>query len=301
MTIKTKSWRDMIEVHPAANLFPMMSDEELKALGEDIKQHGLNEPIAITYQKPGGGPYQYSLIDGRNRLDAMEMAGLAPNLLRARDRWKLELAGSNQNEVPQPVFATGNPFDYVLSRNIHRRHLTPEQKRDLIANVLKAQPEKSNRQIAEQTKADHKTVASVRAEKQATGEIPQLAKTVGKDGKARSPTAQIARKHPEPMSHDTETAVPTPQEAIRKLDDQIDAAVALAVSVSPMQPIIDTLFDRTAALAERSGNVELFAKRVRQRIDDMERQIGQAQGERSKPRPTDSAAEGIPEFLKRQA
>jgi hypothetical protein len=54
---------------------------------------------------------------------------------------------------------------------------------------LKATPEKSNRQIAETAKVDHKTVASVRAEKQATGEIPQLTKTTGKDGKQRkSPT-----------------------------------------------------------------------------------------------------------------
>ena len=32
----TKTWRDMLEVHPAADLFPMMAPDELKALGEDI-------------------------------------------------------------------------------------------------------------------------------------------------------------------------------------------------------------------------------------------------------------------------
>ena len=36
----SKSWRDVYEVHPAAELFPMMSTEELKALGEDIKKNG---------------------------------------------------------------------------------------------------------------------------------------------------------------------------------------------------------------------------------------------------------------------
>ena len=42
---------------------------------------------------------------------------------------------------------------------MHRRHLTAEQKREMIAKVLKAQPEKSNRTIAKQTKVDDKTVA----------------------------------------------------------------------------------------------------------------------------------------------
>ena len=53
-----------------------------------------------------------------------------------------------------------DPYEYVLSANIHRRHLTAEQKREIIAKVLKAQPEKSNRTIAKQMKVDHKTVGS---------------------------------------------------------------------------------------------------------------------------------------------
>ena len=34
-TTPSKSWRDVINVHPAADLFPMMSPDELKTLGED--------------------------------------------------------------------------------------------------------------------------------------------------------------------------------------------------------------------------------------------------------------------------
>jgi hypothetical protein len=56
----------------------------------------------------------------------------------------------------------------------------------LIAKVLKAKPEASNRQIAKQVKADDKTVATVRRELEATAEIPQLEKTTGADGKART-------------------------------------------------------------------------------------------------------------------
>ena len=44
-TKKAQSWRDVIPVHPAAGLFPMMAPDELKALGEDIKRTGL--PIKL--------------------------------------------------------------------------------------------------------------------------------------------------------------------------------------------------------------------------------------------------------------
>jgi hypothetical protein len=38
---KSKSWRDVQPIHPAAELFPLMAPDELRALGEDIKKNGL--------------------------------------------------------------------------------------------------------------------------------------------------------------------------------------------------------------------------------------------------------------------
>jgi hypothetical protein len=83
----------------------------------------------------------------------------------------------------------GDPYAIGLSLNVHRRHLTAEKKRELIADVLKARPHQSNRAIAEQTGTYHKMVAEVRKQKIATGEIPQLEKTVGADGKERKQPA----------------------------------------------------------------------------------------------------------------
>ena len=74
---------------------------------------------------------------------------------------------------------------FVNSANLHRRHLTSEEKRKRIADVLKAKPEISNRQIAGIVKADDKTVAEVRTELEATAEIPQLKERTSKDGKVR--------------------------------------------------------------------------------------------------------------------
>ncbi len=170
-----KSWRDVIPVHPAADLFPMMSRDELLALGEDIKKNGLHTWPVLWEAEKGATVY---LLDGRNRLDAMEAVGLP--FLDA-ERTRLDLAIDSRCYRIRGV----DPYATVLSFNLHRRHLTAEQRRDLITKVLKATPEKSNRQIAEQVKADGKTVGKVRRELEATAEIPQLETTTGKDGKAR--------------------------------------------------------------------------------------------------------------------
>ena len=55
-----------------------------------------------------------------------------------------------------------DPYAYVLSVNVRRRHLTAEQKRDLIETLLKRDPSKSNRQIAKLVGASHPKVAKVR-------------------------------------------------------------------------------------------------------------------------------------------
>jgi hypothetical protein len=161
-----KSWRAVLPVHPAADLFPLMSESELQELAGDIIKHGLRYPVILCRKNKSGKPY---LLDGRNRLDAMESVGISPF---DRDG---KLRHWSERE--------GDPYDIVLSMNVHRRHLTGEQKRELIAKILKAKPGESNRKIAKQTKADHKTVAAVRGELESGGEIPQLEKTTGADGK----------------------------------------------------------------------------------------------------------------------
>jgi hypothetical protein len=67
------AWRQEFDAHPAAEAFPPLTDEELDALGKDIKANGLRQKIAFLYQREGG---RHLLLDGRNRLEAMERAGI---------------------------------------------------------------------------------------------------------------------------------------------------------------------------------------------------------------------------------
>src|SRR5215469_7023124 len=203
------TWRDHLKVHPAADLFPMMSEDELRELGEDIRANGLLSPIVIDDNDD-------TLVDGRNRLDAIELLGMEFEFIRAtRNPRKGKIIGIDSDDFDISLsgavrrmfdFET-NPYDFVISANLHRRHLAAEQKRELIAMVLKAKPEASNRQIAKQVKADDKTVASVRRDLESTAEIPQLEKTVGKDGKKRSrpPKRKVGLAPPRPPEPEAAT------------------------------------------------------------------------------------------------
>jgi hypothetical protein len=64
-----------------------------------------------------------------------------------------------------------DPVAYVISANIKRRHLTTEQKRELIAKLIKAQPEKSSRQVAKVAGVSHTHVNKVRAEMEEAGDV----------------------------------------------------------------------------------------------------------------------------------
>ena len=66
---QAKSWRDVLPIHPAAELLPPLSKAELAELGEDIGKRGLRLPIAVW--SDGKSPEQ--LLDGRGRLDAIEI------------------------------------------------------------------------------------------------------------------------------------------------------------------------------------------------------------------------------------
>jgi hypothetical protein len=89
---------EVLQVHPAADIFPMLDDEALAELAEDIKENGLRVPIVVDSNG--------IVIDGRNRLAACKMA-----------------------EV-EPSFQTydGDPLSFIISANIQRRHLNAGQR-----------------------------------------------------------------------------------------------------------------------------------------------------------------------------
>jgi len=138
-------------------LFPPISEEDFGKLAADIKLNGLHQLIVR---------YQGKILDGNNRYRACELVKIAPKF---GDFTGDDAAARN----------------YVISANIHRRHLSPDQRREIIATLLKADPAQSNRQIADTAKVSHHTVGDVRSALETTGQIAQLETTTGADGKKR--------------------------------------------------------------------------------------------------------------------
>lgn len=97
------------EFHPVADLFPLMADDELRALADDIRANGQREPAWL---------WQGKIIDGRNRYRACVLEG--------RETWVREWNGQSSLVA------------FVLSLNLHRRHLTDQQRALVAARAKEA-------------------------------------------------------------------------------------------------------------------------------------------------------------------
>src|ERR1700730_14605581 len=91
--------------HPLADLFPLIEGAEFDELVASIKSNGLREPI-VTYDG--------QILDGRNRKRACDAAGIEPRYTPFRD---------------------ADPLQYVLDRNLKRRHLSVSQRASIAAEI----------------------------------------------------------------------------------------------------------------------------------------------------------------------
>lgn len=106
------------EDHPIAGIFPMLPQDKLNDLAEDIHAHGLKQDITL---------YEDKILDGRNRYRACLQAGVNPTFV---------------------VYAGDDPVGHVLSLNQHRRHLTPSQLAGIAAAAMPHfQAEAKKRQV----------------------------------------------------------------------------------------------------------------------------------------------------------
>jgi ParB-like chromosome segregation protein Spo0J len=93
------------ELHHLSGLFPPMSDAEFAALKADIEAHGQRVPIVI---------HEGAILDGAHRHRVCMEIGVEPMTAE---------------------FDGDDPVAFVLSANLHRRHLTPGQQAAIVASA----------------------------------------------------------------------------------------------------------------------------------------------------------------------
>jgi hypothetical protein len=104
---------DDYEVHPLAAIFPMLSDEELADLAEDIKENGLLHPIVRTVHGV--------IVDGRNRVVACDIAGVEP-------------------EFEDRIVNDDEARALIVSANLQRRNLSKGQQAMALAMIYPEPP-----------------------------------------------------------------------------------------------------------------------------------------------------------------
>jgi ParB-like chromosome segregation protein Spo0J len=185
-----------LDVHPAAAIFPMLSDSELTEMGKSITAFGLREKIAVIASDE---PETWLVLDGRNRLEALRRIGVKDDIIFNEFTSQIELSKMN-----------ATPEEYVLMANIERRNLGAEQRRKLAGKLAvmlaerqehlpKAQQIDTLSRAAEITGVSRRTAATAKQEvleiaksqSEVEGTKPKKKATPKKKAGAKRPPANI--------------------------------------------------------------------------------------------------------------
>lgn len=95
-----------LETHKFADIFPMTEGEQAEQLKIDINENGLQQSVVL---------FEGKILDGRNRYRACKELGIEP---------KIE------------YYEGEKPLEFVISGNLKRRHLTPDQRAVIAQEVM---------------------------------------------------------------------------------------------------------------------------------------------------------------------
>jgi ParB-like chromosome segregation protein Spo0J len=154
-----------MESHKYAALFPKMAEDEFNELVESIRKNGLREKI-ITHEG--------RILDGLNREAACEVAGVKPQFEKFKGK---------------------DPLQFVVDKNLNRRHLSTSQRSMIAAEIATAT--NSETSITEAAKTLGVSRDSVHTAKKVKKASKKLAKQV-KTGKISLNKAKKKISPPKP-------------------------------------------------------------------------------------------------------
>lgn len=254
------------EPHEYAKLFPLSEGKPLAELAEDIKANGLLEPIMI---------FQGKILDGRRRELACIRAEVQPKFAKFKG-------------------TEGEALAWVISKNLHRRHLDESQRAMVAAKVAtleKGRPitasneavnQKSNAPIGAftQSQAAESLNVSTRAVQRAktvhANGTPALVQAVEAGDVSVSDAAAIAKESPEVQEAAVEAVAnghaKTLAAAVNGKHEKNGKAEAK--EVDPLGHAIPAKCRDAFANLERFKVLDSLAQQLQKQIDDLSRLPG---------------------------
>jgi hypothetical protein len=214
-----------MELHPLCSLFPRMDGAEFGALKLDIMAHGLREPITV---------HDGMVLDGGNRYRACVELGIQPRIVE---------------------FEGDGIVAFVLSANLHRRHMTAGQQAAIVSlaqDWSQAQAHGGDRKTHQTATLPLDSVASRAAQAGASDRTQRMADKVARESPALA--QQVA--HGEVSLPAAVRQVSAPAERSKSRAKPV-AAQDLQARIAELEAENEELRDAASELGEATRALEL--------------------------------------------
>lgn len=159
----------------AYQVLPGLTADEYAALRDDITAHGVRVPVDVDENG--------QVLDGHHRsLIATELGIDCP---------RRTVAGLSEAEK----------IAHALAVNVHRRSLSRDQRRELLATSIRAEPSASDREHARRVGTSDKTAGAVRQDLERRAEIPHVPERTDSAGR-QQPASKPTVVTPVPTTRD---------------------------------------------------------------------------------------------------
>lgn len=246
--------------HKLSSIFPLMEGEDFDALVEDMRIHG---------QQNEGKLFEGEILDGRNRYRACAILKIP---FECKD-------------LPEGM----DPLDYIISENLHRRHLTIAQLAAIGLLLLKMEEEKAKKRISKLAKLQPKDEDGKFVEKpigknlyqldeEEFGEPGRSAVKVAKKVRISHATLSKAKKIEEIAEKDKFIA--EKWEDAKKGETSIDAVYQKAQIIEDIGDLTKPQQDK---IKEKMDKEERTTKQIKEEVQDLKDNLKRAEiAERSR-------------------
>lgn len=260
----------LLPLHPYCDLFfGHITGDEYKDLVESIKDNGLEDWITT---------YEGQVLDGKNRQLACRDAGIAPQYRE----WEPPEGVSTDAELDAAL------LDFVKSKNINRRHLTPKDRAMAAARIAAY---RSGKGLPDEKTEETQVPAGTRKKRPAEDVLETAAEETGASRRSAFRASNVLKKADESVVKavddgdvslaDAERVSEMPSEAQKEAVEAVKSgnAKTLTEAVAAIPAATQTKWERAK---ETAGKIQALINRLGDLLSDAEDLTEEHGGQRIK-------------------